>query len=64
MRTNEIKNELQVVKKNKKKKLKIAGWEKNKINNLKYETNKHIYGFQQFQTISPFGESIITSNLQ
>ena len=32
--------------------------EKIKGNNLKYETNKYVYDFQQFQMVRPFGDSI------
>ena len=54
MRTNEIKNELNG----------ITGWEKKfQKNNLKNETSKRIYDFQQFKTIRSFGESIISSKI-
>ena len=54
MRTNEIKNELD----------EIRGWkEEIKRNNLKYETNKHIYDFQQLKTIRSFGESIVSGKI-
>ena len=54
MRTNEIKNEFD----------EIAGWEdKIKTNNLKYETSKGIYDFQQIKMIRPFGESIIDGKI-
>ena len=54
MRANEIKNELNITK-----------WEeKIKRNNLKYETNKRIYDFQQFKMIRSFGKSIIVLKLQ
>ena len=54
MRANEIKNELNITK-----------WEeKIKRNDLKYETNKRIYDFQQFKMIRSFGKSIIVLKLQ
>ena len=33
--------------------------EKIDTNNVKYETNKYIYDFQQLQTIRSFGDSIL-----
>ena len=54
MRTNEIKNELD----------EITGWEdKIKGNNLKYETKKCIYDFQQFKMLRSFGENIISGKI-
>ena len=54
MRTNEIKNEIDEIK-NFEEKIKQKG--------LKYETNKYIYHFKQFETISSFGDSIYTCNI-
>ena len=54
MRNNEIKNEKDEIKK----------WEnKTKWNDLKYETNKFIFDFQEFQTIRSFGDSIYTGKI-
>ena len=54
MRTNEIKNEFD----------EITGWEdKIKTNNLKYETSKGIYDYQQIKMIRSFGESIIDGKI-
>ena len=51
MRTNEIKNEIDEIKK----------WEdKIKRKYLKYETNKYMYDFQQFEMIRFFGDNIYT----
>ena len=51
MRTNEFKNEIHEIRK----------WEeKIKRKDLKYETKKHIYDFQQYEKIRSFGESIYT----
>ena len=51
MRTNEIRNEVYEIKK----------WEeKIKWKNLKYETRKYIYDFEQYETIRSFGDSIYT----
>ena len=51
MRTDEIKNEIDDIRK----------WEeKIEQNNLKYKTHKHLYGFQNFETIRSFGDSICT----
>ena len=51
MRTNEIKNEVYEIKK----------WEeKIKWKDLKYETRKYIYDFEQYETIRSFGNSIYT----
>ena len=48
MRTNEIKNEIH----------KMEKWEELiKRKDLKYETNKYRFDFQQFETIRPFGDS-------
>ena len=54
MKNSEFKNE----------KDEIKNW-KNKIkrNNLNYETNKYIFGFQQFETIKSFGDSIYTDKI-
>ena len=51
MRTNEIKNEIDEIKK----------WE-GKINwkDSKYETKNYIYDFQQYKTVRSFSESIAT----
>ena len=54
MRTTEIKRNKLLEKKN---------WENIKRNNLKYETNKCIYGFQQFKTIRSFTENIISGKI-
>ena len=49
MRTNEIKNEID----------RIEEWhEKIERKDLKCETKKYIYDFQQYETIRSFGESI------
>ena len=50
MRTNEIKNEIDETKK----------WKEmiKKKKDLKYETNKHRFDFQQFKTVRPFGDSV------
>ena len=54
MRTNEIKNEIDEIKK----------WEdKIKRKELKYETNKDIYDVQQFGTIRSFGGNICTGKI-
>ena len=51
MRTDEIKNEIDDIRK----------WEeKIEQNNLKYKTHKHLYDFQNFETIRSFGDSIYT----
>ena len=51
MRTNEIRNEVYEIKK----------WEeKIKWKDLKYETRKYIYDFEQYETIRSFGDSIYT----
>ena len=54
MRNVEIKNEIDEIKK----------WE-NKIKQkvLKYETNRYVYDFQQFETIRYFGDSIYTGKI-
>ena len=42
----------------------IRKWEeKSKRNDLKYKTNKHLYDFQQFETIRSFGHSIYTGKI-
>ena len=54
MRTNKIKNEINENKK----------WEdKIKQKDLKYETNKYIYNFQQFEMIRSFGDNIYTCKI-
>ena len=54
MRTNEIKNEIDDIKK----------WEEKIIRkNLKYKTNKCLYDFQQFETIRSFGYIISTAKI-
>ena len=54
MRTNEIKNEIEETKR----------WEeKTKRKDLKYETKKYIYRFQQFETISSFDGNVYTSKI-
>ena len=54
MRNNEIKNEIDEIKK----------WEdKIKHKYLKYEANKNTYDFQQFETIRSFGDSIYTGKI-
>ena len=52
MRTNEIKNEIDAIKKQK---------EKIKLKDLNNETKQYIYGCQQHKTIRSFVESICTS---
>ena len=53
-RTNEIKNEIDEIRK----------WEeKSKRNDLKYKTNKYLYDFQQFETTRSFGHSIYTGKI-
>ena len=37
--------------------------EKIKRKDLKYKTSKYVYGFQQFETIRPFGDSIYTGKI-
>ena len=54
MRTNEIKNEIDEIKKWK---------DKIKRKDLKYETKICIYDFQQFETIKSFGDSIYTGKI-
>ena len=49
MKNNEIKNEINEIKKLK---------NKIKPQDVKYETNKYVFDFQQFETISSFGDSI------
>ena len=54
MRANEIKNEIDDIKK----------WEENiERKDLKYETNKHMHNFQQFETIRSFGANIFTGKI-
>ena len=54
MRTNNTKNEIDEIKKLK---------EKIKRKDLKYETKKHIYEFQQYETLRSFGESIYNGKI-
>ena len=50
MTNNEFKNKIDKIKK----------WEdKIKRKDLKFETNRYNYGFQQFETIRYFGDSIL-----
>ena len=54
MRTNETKNEIYEIRK----------WEEViKREDLKYETTKHRFDFQQFKTIRSFGESIYNGKI-
>ena len=54
MRNNEIKNEIDEIKK----------WEgKIKRKDLKYETKKYIYDFQQYETIRSFGDNIYDNKI-
>ena len=54
MRNNKTRNEIDKIKK----------WEeKFKRKDLKYETKKYIYDFQQYETISFFGENIYTGKI-
>ena len=54
MRTNEIKNDIDEVKK----------WEdKIKQINFKHETKKHIFDFQQFELIRSVGDNIQTGKI-
>ena len=54
MRTNEIKNQTDEIKK----------WEeKVRQKDLVYKTNKYKYGFLQYETISLFGDSIYNSKI-
>ena len=47
------------------KQLKLKTWEnKIKRKGLKYETNKYIYDFQQFETIRSFGNSVYTGKVE
>ena len=47
------------------KQLKLKIWEnKIKRKGLKYETNKYIYDFQQFETIRSFGNSVYTRKVE
>ena len=54
MRTNTIKNEIDEIEK-----------QENEIkrNYLKYETNKYIFDFQQFETVRSFGDNIYTGKI-
>ena len=54
MKTNEIKNEINEIRK----------WEeKNKQKDSKYKANKYLYDFQEFETIRSFGDSIYTGKI-
>ena len=54
MRNNEIKNEIDEIKK----------WEeKIKRENLKYERKKFIYDFRQCETVRSFGDNICISKI-
>ena len=54
MRTNETKNEIYEIRK----------WEEViKREDLKYETTKHRFDFQQFKTIRSFGDSIYNGKI-
>ena len=55
MKTNEIKKEINEIKILK---------EKVKRKDLKYETNKYVYDFQQFETIIFFDDSIYTGKIK
>ena len=55
MRTNEIKNENDEIKKWLKKKFKQK--------DLKFKINKYLYDFQQFETIRSFGGCIYTGKI-
>ena len=47
------------------KQLKLKTWEnKIKRKDLKNETNKYIYDFQQFETIRSFGNSVYTGKVE
>ena len=54
MRTNEIKNEINDIKKCE---IKIKG------KDFKYETKNYIYDFQQYDTIRTFGDNIYTAKI-
>ena len=55
MRTDEIKNEINDIKK----------WEnKIKRKDLKYETNRYKFDFQQFETLRSFGDSIYNGKVR
>ena len=54
MRTNEIKNQIDEIKK----------WEeKGRRKDWVYKTNKYKYSFQQYDTISPFRDSIYNGKI-
>ena len=54
MRTNEIKSEIDEIKR----------WEeKIKRKDLKYETKKYIYNFQQYDTIRSFADNMYTAKI-
>ena len=54
MITNEIKKELNDIKK----------WEeKNKIKDLRYQTKNYVYDFQHYDTIRSFGENICNGKI-
>ena len=55
MRTDEIKNEIYKIKKNRKKKIEQK--------DLKYEAGKYKYDFQQYETIRSSGESIYSGKI-
>ena len=54
MRTNEIKDEIDEIKK----------WDK-KINRKywKYDIKKYVYGIQQFESVRSFGDSIFSNEI-
>ena len=54
MRTDEIKNEIEEIRKRK---------EKLKWKDLKYKTNKYLCDFQKFETIRSFVDIIYTSKI-
>ena len=54
MRTNEIKNEIDDIEKRE---------EKINQKDLKYKTNKYLYDFQQFETISSFADSFYSGKI-
>ena len=54
MRTDEIKNEIDEIRK----------WEeKDKEKDLKYKTNKYLYDFQEFETIRSLCDSIYAGKI-
>ena len=54
MRTDEIKNEIDEIRKFE---------EKINRKDLKYKTNNYLYDFRQFETIISFGDSIYTGKI-